>query len=211
MLYCDLNQLNLISKQKDLQTSPAELTLSMTPMLPDDLLREEWPPMTKEALRDILEGLRVKSAQPPKQMTAHGEKQVHMPDSALQAEYVFVKKGKPGNLGKQFDGPFKVEEGVGNACLKIRVGSTAQGEPRYKTHHWNNMKPAVVQESTEIQERPNPGRKKRKEDSDEEINEPESPNNKERQQTIPETKENEKENTTGRPIRTKRQPIRYSA
>ena len=54
-------------------------------------------------------------------MTAHGERPVHMPDSALQAEYVFVKRGKPGNLEKQFDGPFKVEERVGGTCLKIRV------------------------------------------------------------------------------------------
>ena len=121
--------------------------------------------MTNEALRDILEGLRFKSAQPPKQMMAHGKKQVYMPDSALQAEYVFIKRGKPDNLGKQFDGPFKVEEQVGDTCLKIRLGSMAQGEPRFETHHWNNMKPAVVQESTNVQERPNPGRKKkRKED-----------------------------------------------
>ena len=145
----------------------------MKTMLPGDLLGEEWPP---EALRDILEGLRFKSAQPPKQMTAHGEKQVYMPDSALQAEYVFVKRGKPGNLGKQFDGPFKVEERVGDTCLKIRVGSTAQGDPRFEVHHWNNMKPAIIQETPDLQERPNPGRKKkRKEDSKEEIEEPNLP------------------------------------
>ena len=79
--------------QTDLQTSPAELTLGMTPRLPGDLLGEEWAPMTNDALKDILEGLRTKSVQPPKQMTAHGEKPVHMPDSALQAEYVFVMGG----------------------------------------------------------------------------------------------------------------------
>ena len=129
-----------------------------------------------------------------------------MPDSALQAEHVFVKRGKPGNLGKQFDGPFKVEERVGGTCLKIRVGSTAQGQPRYETHHWNNMKPAVIQESTEIQERPNPGRKKRKEDSEPKDNKPEIPNRKERRQNSPEGKDN----ATGRPVRIKRQPIRYS-
>ena len=123
-------------------------------------------------------------------MTAYGEKQVDMPYSALQAEHVFVKRGKPGNLGKQFDGPFKVEEQVGSACLKIRVGSTVQVEPRFETHHWNNMKPAVVQESTEIQERPNPGRKKRKEDLDGQVNEPENPNTSARQQAIPEIEDN---------------------
>ena len=82
-------------------------------------------------------------------MTAYGEKQVDMPYSALQAEHVFVKRGKPGNLGKQFDGPFKVEEKVGNTYLRIRVGSTAQGDPRFKVHHWNKMKPATVQETTD--------------------------------------------------------------
>ena len=65
-------------------------------------------------------------------MTAHGENKVYMPESALRAEYVFVKRGKPGNLGKQYDGPFKVEERLGNKCLKVRVGTTAQGEPRFK-------------------------------------------------------------------------------
>ena len=63
------------------------------PMLPGDLLGEEWPPMSNDALKDILEGLKYKLAQPPKKMTAHGEKQVYMPESALQAEYVFVKRG----------------------------------------------------------------------------------------------------------------------
>ena len=31
-----------------------------------------------------------------------------------EAEYVFVKRGKPGNLGKQYDGPFKVQKKMGN-------------------------------------------------------------------------------------------------
>ena len=44
--------------QRDLQTSPAELTLGMTPMLPGDLLGEESEPMTNDALREVLEGLR---------------------------------------------------------------------------------------------------------------------------------------------------------
>ena len=43
---------------------------------------------------------------------------------------MFVKRGKPGDFGKQFDDPFKVEEKVGDTCLKIRVGSTAQGTPQ---------------------------------------------------------------------------------
>ena len=74
------------------------------------------------------------------------------------------------------------------------------------------MEPAIIQETPDLQERPNPGRKKkRKEDSEEEMDEPELPDNTERRQYIQETKDIAKENTTGRPMRSRRQPIRYKA
>ena len=144
---------------QETESSPAELALGMTPKLPGDLLGEPQAQMENNQLKAVLEGLRKKAAQPPPPMTASGQNEVYMPPSTDSAEYVFVKRGKPGNLGKQYDGPFKIIKQLGNTSIKIRVGSNVKGEPRFENQHWSNCKVAALPEGMQPATKPRPGRK----------------------------------------------------
>ena len=68
--------------------------------------------------------------------------------------------GKIPILGSAFEGPFEIMDRIGKSVIKIRVGSYANGEPRYEQQHWHNCKPAVMAKSTTVAERKALGRKK---------------------------------------------------
>ena len=59
------------------------------------------------------------------------------------ATHVFTKKGKTTPLGPIYEGPYPITERIGDSTLKIKVGTSAQGEPRIEMHHWSNCKPAA--------------------------------------------------------------------
>ena len=70
-----------------------------------------------------------------------------------------IKRAKPGPLGHAYEGPFKIVERQGKSCIKVRVGSYANGEPKYEVQHWANCRPAVISESTQEAQLALPGRK----------------------------------------------------
>ena len=107
----------------------------------------------------LLERLRAKAARPPVQTAHHSKPKVYMPEEMDQTTHVWVKNPKPLPLGAKFDGPYRIVERLGTSCLKVRVGSYTNGEPRHDTVHWHNCKPAhFLDEPTEA-ERPKLGRK----------------------------------------------------
>ena len=71
---------------------------------------------------------------------------VHMPDNLKHVTHVRIKRSKPGPLGHQYEGPFEIVQRLGNARLKLRVGSKANGDPRYEVWNWEDCKPAVLDE-----------------------------------------------------------------
>ena len=114
--------------------------------------------MTSPQVQDLLESLRTKAAQPAVQTSHHSKIPVNYPNLD-HVKYVLVKKGKPLTLGHYYDGPFKIVERLGDSCIRIRVGSTAKGEPKYEVQHWTNCRPAITTGDTEEASRPLPGRK----------------------------------------------------
>ena len=81
-----------------------------------------------------------------------------MPPSVANATHVYVKVGKTGPLGANFDGPLKILERRGTSCALVRMGYYANGQPRTQVHHWNNMKPANFDGEPFETERPKLGR-----------------------------------------------------
>ena len=63
--------------------------------------------------------------------------------------HVRLKRHKLGPLQHTYEGPFKIVERVGRSCIKVEVGLYADGTPRIETHHWENAKPAVLEENQE--------------------------------------------------------------
>ena len=144
--------------QSDIGASPAELALGMNPHLQADLCGEQGPPTTTPQVKNLLEGLRHKAAQPAHQPSHHGTQPTNHPNLD-NVTHVLVRKGKPATLGHYFDGPFEIVERLGDSCLRLRVGSYASGEPRFEIQHWSNCRPAHMSCDTPSASRPKPGRK----------------------------------------------------
>ena len=128
-------------------------------MVPGDIVGEPGPPISSSQLKTILESLRAMSAKPAVPTSSHGEQPVHVPSNLDRVTHVRIRRHKQGPLQHVFEGPFEVVERIGKSCIRIRVGSFADGTPRYEVHHWENSKPAVVTPDMEPAEKKKLGRK----------------------------------------------------
>ena len=48
---------------------------------------------------------------------------------------------------------------MGNSCVKLLVGTFANGDPRHETQHWENLKIAHMREDQPVAQKPQRGRK----------------------------------------------------
>ena len=75
------------------------------------------------------------------------------------ATHVYVKRGKPTPLGAQYDGPFRIEERLGDSCLRVLVAHYANGTPRHEIVHWKNCKVGHFLDQPPVAHKPALGRK----------------------------------------------------
>jgi transposase InsO family protein len=144
--------------QPALDATPAELVFGSTPTIPGDIIGEPGPTPDKPQIKRLLEGLRTNAARPAVQTTHNREHTENYPDLE-KVTHVYVRKGKTTPLGPTFEGPFLITERQGTSCVQIRVGSYANGEPRFETQHWSNLKIAHRSEGEEDAVRKKLGRK----------------------------------------------------
>ena len=64
------------------------------------------------------------------------------------ATHVYVKVANPKSLCPKFEGPFAIESRPSRSQVKVRVGSYANGEPRFLTLHWSSCKIAHLREGS---------------------------------------------------------------
>ena len=134
--------------QPALDCSASDMVLGANPTIPGDLIGEPSPPLSKGRVQELLQALQMNAAKPPIQ-TIHIRKiPVNCPDTS-KVTHIYLKKGKTPPLGPKYEGPFKIIERVSQSCIKIRVGTAADGTPRLETHHWSNFKPVPFAEGQE--------------------------------------------------------------
>ena len=146
--------------QTDIYTTSAELVMGSNPVLPGDV-HTDLDLSRSENLQQLVEGLRTNAAQPAHQTSAHRDPPVHVPEGLDRVTHVRIKRAKPGPLGHAYEGPFKIVERQGKSCIKVRVGSYANGEPKYEVQHWANCRPAVISENIQEAQRALPRRRRR--------------------------------------------------
>ena len=129
--------------QPALDCTAAEMVLGSNPTIPGDLIGEPGPPIEGSQLKELLETLRTNAAKPPVPMTHNRDPPINYPDLS-KVTHVYIRKGKTTPLGVKFEGPFEITERLGASCIRVRVGSHADGSPRLEVQHWNNCKPAVL-------------------------------------------------------------------
>ena len=144
--------------QTDIDTTSAELVMGSNPVQPGDM-HTDLDLSHTENLQQLVEGLRTNAAQPAHQTSAHREPPVNVPKDLDQVTHVRIKRAKPGPLGHTYEGPFKIVERQGKSCIKVRVGSFANGEPKFEVQHWANCRPAVFRGDVQETQRALPGRK----------------------------------------------------
>ena len=140
--------------QPALGASAAEAVFGEPVRIPGDLIETE----NGLNLDDLIHKLRLNAAKSPAP-TRVPPKPVYWPSSAAKATHVYTEVAKKTPLGPQYDGPWPIEEKLGESCLKIRVGFYASGEPRFETVHWSNCQPAVVKPGAPEVSRPALGRR----------------------------------------------------
>ena len=123
------------------------------------MVGEPGPPPTSNQLKSLLEALRQQAAQPAHQTSNHGSTTVHTPHNLHNVTHVRIKRHKTHPLQHTYEGPFEIIEHIGKSCIRVRVGSFADGRPRYETHHWQNAKPAMLAPEDKLGERKPLGRK----------------------------------------------------
>ena len=154
--------------QPDLGACPAELVLGSTPLIPGDLVAQGPP--SDASVGDLLSRLRQNAARPPVQPSHHVKRTTYMPPAVESATAVYVRRGKASTLGPTADGPFQIIERLGNSCLKLHVGSYADGSPRTEIQHWENCTPAFSAKESEMASRPALGRKPEQSASEQSVN-----------------------------------------
>ena len=140
--------------QPAIGATPAELIMGECPKIPGDLAA----PPQYQTIDELLLKLRQNADKDPSQTTKFKPKPVYWPASVDKATHVYVEVAKKTPLGPAFKGPFRIEERLGNSCLKIFVGNFKTGKPRYETVHWNNVKPMLLKSGAPEATRPALGR-----------------------------------------------------
>ena len=130
------------------------MVLGQMPRLPGDLVENNG-----EKLPDLLDRLRTNAAKPPVQTAHHTTITPYFPESAKVATHVMQKKGKSAPLGARYEGPFPIQQRVGDSCLKIKVGNWANGSPRNELTHWNTCYPVPLSATIPDAEKAKRGRK----------------------------------------------------
>ena len=145
--------------QQEVDSTSAELVLGANPTIPGDMVGEPGPPLESKQLRTLLDALRAQAASPAQQMSSHRIPPTNEPSNMDKITHVRVKRHKLGPLQHSYEGPFRIVERMGRSCVKLHVGSYVDGAPRYEIHHWENLKPAVLQDDQKEASRKKLGRK----------------------------------------------------
>ena len=158
--------------QPDLGACPAELVFGSTPLIPGDLVARGPP--SDASVGDLLSRLRQNATRPPVQTSHHGKRSTYLPASVESATAVYVRRGKSSTLGPTADGPFQILERLGTSCLRLHVGSYADGSPRTEIQHWENCTPAYTAKDSEMASRPALGRKPEQSSAEQSVNSPQN-------------------------------------
>ena len=143
------------SYHAQLQATPAEVIFGENMKVPGDLT-PDLP--ADHSLADLINRVKSNAKRPP-MPTKVPAKAANLPESAVNASHVYVRRAKHTPLGKLNDGPYPVLEKLGKSCLKIQTGEFVSGAPRTEVVHWRNCTPYDPPTDLPNAQRPKLGRK----------------------------------------------------
>lgn len=146
------------SYQKELNASPAMLTYGTNLSIPGDLLRDPGEPFNEDELKNLVDFMAKTNNMEAKQTTK--PKQVEVEEPPETVTHVYTRQHNTTGLQAPYCGPFPIVSRPSRSQVKIKVGLTKGGLPRYELRSWRDLKVAPV-DPDDVQEasRPNRGRK----------------------------------------------------
>ena len=128
----------------------------MNPSIPGDLLRSPGQPYSPPELEELVKFMQKSDNKQPIPTTKH--QQTIVPDPPLTIKRVYAKQHKAIGLDAPYEGPFPVVSRPTRSSVKIKVGLTARGEPRYEVRSWRDLKVAPDEDAPDA-EKPRKGRR----------------------------------------------------
>ena len=125
--------------------------------VPGDLLRDPGEPYNEEELRQMVDFMSQVNNKSPKPTTKVNQDLI--PEPPHNITHVYTKQHQTVGLQPSYCGPFRVVDRPSRSQVKIQVGLTKQGLPRYELRSWRDLK--VAPEGLDVPEasRPMRGRK----------------------------------------------------
>ena len=147
------------SFNKDLGTSPMEMTTGKHAQLPGTILADPDEVFTNEDINlgAILRKLQIKNnvvAVPPSVNVANPKVQT-LSDSV---SHVYVKQHNTKGLSHKYLGPLPVTSRPNRSTIEVKVGLNRHGAERLEIRHMSDIKVAHLRENATIAERPKRGR-----------------------------------------------------
>ena len=144
--------------QPDIGASPNELAFGSALRLPGQLLQDPGQIQSDEDLKDLLQEVRKKTANPAVQPSRHSPLEKPLPEIPANVTHVYTRQHKTTGLQPPFEGPFRIASRPSRSTVKLEVGIYNNGEARYEIRHLNDLRLAHPESLVAPAVRPKLGR-----------------------------------------------------
>ena len=144
--------------QPDVGASPNELAFGTGLRIPGQLLSDPGDIPSSEQLRDLLQDIKIKTAQPAVQPSRHNPPEKPLADIPANVTHAYTRQHKVTGLMTPFEGPFKIASRPSKSTVQLEVGVYSNGEKRYEIRHLNDLRLAHPESMTAEASRPKLGR-----------------------------------------------------
>ena len=131
------------------------LTYGTNLAIPGDLLRDPGEPFDEEELKQLVEFMSKTNNIEAKPTTVPKQAVVEEPPESIT--HVYTKQHNTTGLQPPYSGPFPIVSRPSRSQVKIKVGLTKNGFPRYELRSWRDLKIAPV-DPDNVQEASRPAR-----------------------------------------------------
>ena len=147
------------SYNKDLDTSPLEMTIGKHVQIPGTILADPEEIITQKDLNleATLKKLQIKNNRlvVPPSLNKPNPKVETLPDTVT---HVYVRQHNIKGLSSKFLGPFPVVSRPTRSTIEIKIGLNSKGEDRREIRHISDVKVAYLREDAKVAVRPKRGR-----------------------------------------------------
>ena len=145
-----------ISFQEELGTSPAVLCYGTNLAVPGDLLRDPGEPLSEPEIKELVKYMGKQNAKLPH--PTHKPEQTLVPEPPATVTHVYTKQHNVTGLQAPYTGPFPVVDRPTRSTVKIKVGESITGQPRYEIQNWRDLKIGHLAQDAPEASRPKRGR-----------------------------------------------------